>query len=72
VIFAVRSSHRQQRTGRKGGQRRNWLWGVTSEIYLFERVLRVDVVMVASEIYLFERVLRVGVAMVTSEIYIPV
>jgi hypothetical protein len=39
VIFAVRSSHWQQRTGMKGGQRRNWLWGVTSEIYMLERVL---------------------------------
>jgi hypothetical protein len=28
VIFAVRSSHWQQRTGMKDGQRRNWLWGL--------------------------------------------
>ena len=26
-IFAIHSSHWQQRTGRKGGQMRNWLWG---------------------------------------------
>ena len=27
AIFAIRSSHRQQRTGRKGGQMRCWLQG---------------------------------------------
>uniref|UniRef100_A0A8K9WLU3 Replication factor C subunit 1 n=1 Tax=Oncorhynchus mykiss TaxID=8022 RepID=A0A8K9WLU3_ONCMY len=48
----LRSSQRQQRTGRKGEQRRNWLWGVTSEIYLFERVLRVCAAMVTSELRL--------------------
>ena len=44
--------------------------GVTSEIYLLERVLRVGVAMVTSEIYLLERVLRVGGAMVRSHIHI--
>ena len=50
VIFAIRSSHWQQRTGRKGGQKRNRLWGVTSEIYLLERVLWVGAAMVTSEL----------------------
>ena len=41
LIFAVRSSHWQQRTG--------LALGVTSEIYLLERVLRGRAAMVTSE-----------------------
>ena len=44
MIFALRSSHWQQRAGRKG------FLGVTSEIYLLERVLWVGVVMVTSDL----------------------
>uniref|UniRef100_A0AAZ3RLZ9 ADP-ribosylation factor-like protein 6 n=1 Tax=Oncorhynchus tshawytscha TaxID=74940 RepID=A0AAZ3RLZ9_ONCTS len=40
VIFAIRSSHWQQRTGRKGDQRRNWLWGRPVRYTSWERVLR--------------------------------
>ena len=55
MTFAVRSSHWQQRTGWKGGRRRmkeggKVALGVTSEIYLLERVLRVGAAMVTSEL----------------------
>jgi hypothetical protein len=50
VIYAVRSSHWQQRTGRKGQPKENLALGMTSEIYLLERVLRVGVAMVTSEL----------------------
>ena len=47
-IFAIRSSHWHQRPGRKGGQKR--ALGITSEIYLLERVLQVGFVIVTSEL----------------------
>ena len=50
MIFAILSSHWQQRTGKKGGAKEDLALGVTSEIYLLERVLRVGVAMVTSEL----------------------
>ena len=50
VIFAVRSSHWQQRTGRRGSQKEELALGVTSEIYLLERVLWGGAAMVTSEL----------------------
>ena len=49
-IFVVHSSHWQQRTGRRGGQLGIGGLGVTSEIYLLERVLQVGAAMVTSEL----------------------
>jgi hypothetical protein len=46
VIFAIHSSHWQQRTGRKGCVG----FGMTSEIYLLEHVLCVGVALVTSEL----------------------
>ena len=48
-IFVVRSSHWQQRTGRRGGKINNWFW-VTREIYLLERMLQVGDAMVNSKL----------------------
>ena len=50
MIFAVRSSQEQQRTGRRGSQKEELALGVTSEIYLLERVLWVGAAMVTSEL----------------------
>ena len=49
MIFVIRSSHCQQRTGKKAAKEVLAL-GMTSEIYLLERVLRVGVAMVTSEL----------------------
>ena len=46
-IFAIRSSHWQQSTGRKGGQRGV---GFGGEIYLLEHILQIGAAMVTSEL----------------------
>ena len=48
MIFTVRASHWQQRTGRRSKE--ELALGVTSEIYLLERVPRVGAAMVTSEL----------------------
>ena len=49
-IFVEHSSHWQQRTGWRGGQKEELVLGVTSEIYLLERVLQVGAAMVTSKL----------------------
>ena len=49
-IFVVRSSHWQQRIGRRDIPKEELVLGVTREIYLLERVLQVGADMVTSEL----------------------